>query len=168
MCQEIEDEIHFTTRCQMYKTERLDLYTKVRNTISNLCTILLSRGVSWLRYTKNCHRDGWQIVVFNVQLSNFDTYENRILKRLIIRQAMSINNLSKYQEHLCVSQLPMLHLVLRRGISYLTCQPAHENWMLGGSGSNLASTSYDRINLTRRGRKEIAAVFCQRKCLFFV
>ena len=31
MCHEIEDRINFTSRCQMYKTGRLDLFTKVRN-----------------------------------------------------------------------------------------------------------------------------------------
>ena len=59
MCQEIEDEIHFTTCCQMYKTERLDLYTKVRKKFSNFCTLNDSEKFIFLMQSNDAHVITW-------------------------------------------------------------------------------------------------------------
>ena len=59
MCQEIEDEIHFTTCCQMYKTERLDLYTKVRKKFSNFCTLNDSEKFIFLMQSNDAYVITW-------------------------------------------------------------------------------------------------------------
>ena len=59
MCQKIEDEIHFTTRCQMYKTERLHLYTKVRNKFLIFCTLNDSEKFIFLMQSNDAHVITW-------------------------------------------------------------------------------------------------------------
>ena len=59
MCQEIEYEMHFTTRSQMYKSERPDLYTKVRNKFSNFCTLDDSEKFIFLMQRNDAHGITW-------------------------------------------------------------------------------------------------------------
>ena len=68
MCQEIEDEIHFSTRCQMYKTERIDLYTKIRNKFSNFCTLNDSKFI-FLMQGNDAHVITWMAKLVYLSMS---------------------------------------------------------------------------------------------------
>ena len=117
MCQEIEYEMHFTTHSLMYKSERPDLYTKVRNKFSNFCTLDDSEKFIILMQSNDAHVITWMATfVYRSLIQRSDillseVQEKRLEARLDERKicaCVCVRGFAHTLAHVCSSRLTML------------------------------------------------------------